>query len=106
MANRLKIECLIEEGLLLGDSLHPEVDDRSSHSCRIDTPSAMQVRRGVASEALDVLGAGKEARRASVIEELKRQSRVFFDDSTLEGDETGESEYEESDQSHKGGRFQ
>ena len=105
MANRMKIESLIEEGLRLGDSPHPEAEDRSAHSSWVDAPSAIQVRQGVAAEPFDGLGGNKDARRASVIEELKRQSRVFFDDSTLEGDETGESEYEESDQSHRGGHF-
>ena len=106
MANRMKIESLIEEGLRLGESPHPEADDRSSHGSQVDAPLAIQVRRGVAAEPFNGLGGKKDARRASVIEELKRQSRVFFDDSTLDGDETGESEYEESDQSHRGGHFE
>ena len=106
MANRMKIESLIEEGLRLGEAPHPKADDRSSHSSQINAPLAVQVRRGLAAEPFDRLGVKKDARRASVIEELRRQSRVFLDDSTLDGDETGESEYEESDQSHRGDHFQ
>lgn len=43
----------------------------------------------------------KEDRRSSVIEELKRQSGVFFDDSEGDGEETGGSEDEMTDANGK-----
>ncbi len=36
----------------------------------------------------------REDRRSSILEEIKRQSGVFFDDVPVDGEETGESEEE------------
>ncbi len=80
LANRMKIERLIEQGLLLGR--HGEnfggldgMDDESFHL------HAEEMRNGVDGSSADERPLLKpENRRSSIIQEIKRQSRVFFDD--------------------------
>ena len=89
--NRMKIERLIDEGLLLAS------DRPSSQRAR---PSTIPSNINVDSSTNQANGDRKyfphsEQRRASVLSEIKRQSRIFFDDPTTEGEDTGESDLEE-----------
>ena len=95
IANRMKIERLVEEGLLLGGSGKRDLDSTNERT------SSMHIHGQALRSAGESLTEGgderghryqmrKEDRRSSVLEELKRQSGVFFDDSV--GEETGESE--------------
>ena len=101
IANRMKIERLIEEGLLLGqgglkhtESLHLkgrhlrlEADGAGSSSDEIDD------RRELLSP-INGKGPIVGSRRSSIMQELKRQSGVFFND-----DVEGEEEMSEEDDS-------
>lgn len=93
IANRMKIERLIEQGLLLGrrgklddegltmrddESLHMRGQTMRNHA---DTSSADE------QPILDATN-----RRSSAIEELKRQSGVFFYNPEADGEETDRSE--------------
>ena len=119
--NRMKIERLIEEGLLLGrhqKSPAAEVngddvaDDESlhlhGHAMRLDAEGSSTAEDGDVevepSATRDSNGARKrgrmqdefkEHRRSSLLVELKRQSGVFFDDPVVEGEGDTESEVEE-----------
>ena len=101
MANRMKIQGLIQEGLLLGESPRSKAGNEASRSTRADVHATSQVKGSVqdapseTDDANDSFGAERQNRRPSVIQELKRQSSVFFDDVAVDGEETGESEYEE-----------
>ncbi len=93
--NRMRIERLIEEGLLLGGS------DRSDMEMAIrDREGISQVMRSSAEPSTEDEDersrVEKGDRRASVIQELKRQGSVFYDDSEIDGDgeDTGMSESE------------
>lgn len=94
IANRMKIERLVEEGLLLGGSGKRDLDGINE---RISMHLHGQALRSVGEPSTDTGDEGEHRyhlsrgdRRSSVLEELKRQSGVFFDD--VAGDETGESE--------------
>ena len=100
--NRMKIERLIEKGLLLGGSGKSDMDGiasrdresmhmhgqvlRSSAEPSTEDEHEYEQERETRSSLL-----GKEDKRASVIQEFKRQSGVFFDDSE-DGEDTGISE--------------
>ena len=93
--NRMKIERLIEEGLLLGGPGKADMEgmatrDRDSmhmHGQAIRSSAELSTEDESEPPHLQ-----KEDRRLSVIQELKRQGRVFFDDFEVDGDETGGSE--------------
>ena len=108
IANRMKIERLIEQGLLLGehgrDSMHLQgqvrrntitsvgADFESSASEEmplIETPQSS----GVKSPALSRHNSGR--RLSGTMEELRRQSLVFFDDPDAEAEDTDGSAAEE-----------
>lgn len=100
IANRMKIERLIEQGLLLGrrSSIGEETnggrDDASFHihgeAMRIGAECTGHQQNF--TDGYGESGNGSATpRRSSVMEELKRQSGVFFDDSG-EGEETEEDE--------------
>ena len=81
LANRMMIEHLIEEGLLLGrqgdayadNTIHR--DDESFHL------HAQEIRNGAEGSSADERPLSEHGnRRSSMIQEIKRQSRVFFDD--------------------------
>lgn len=95
----MKIERLIEKGLLLGDS--DTVNSKGIAPSRIRDSMHLhgQVMRSSAEhftesdDEYEILAVRKEDRRSSVLEELRRQSRVFFDDAAIPGDEeTADSE--------------
>lgn len=97
IANRMKIERLIEEGLLLGKKGEPDGegttvrDDESFHlrgqALRTDADS---------SSADEQPERESPSRRSTAMEEFKRQSAVFFDDPDGDGDETGGSDGDSS----------
>lgn len=107
IANRMKVERLIEEGLLLGETGQADMKgiaarDRESvhmHGQAMRTPvePATETDEGEAPRALQL-----EDRRSSVLQEIKRQSGVFFDDVGIDGEETGESEDESAVVDHDG----
>ncbi len=95
IANRMKIERLIEEGLLLGGS---GKEDLKGLARQVDNGmhghSHGQAIRSLAEPSTETEDdvpprLSKEHRRSSVLDELKRQSGVFFDDV---GGESAESE--------------
>lgn len=114
--NRMKIERLIEEGLLLGRGQKAGIeadgaDDISLHlhgrAMRLDAEGSStaeegdgEVEQNVKREENGVKKRGRlqiefqEHRRSSLLAELKRQSGVFFDDPDADGGDT-ESEVEE-----------
>ena len=87
----------MEEGLLLGESGKKDLDsikERMSMHLRGqklrtagEPPTATEDENGHPYRQTR-----KEDRRSSVLEELKRQSGVFFDNVAVDDDETGESE--------------
>lgn len=81
--NRMKIERLIEEGLLLGRQ-----SDDTEKAIRLDKIPYLHGQTGVddveSSSTDEQPLIGNLIRRPSIIEELKRQSGVFFDN--VEGD--------------------
>lgn len=94
IANRMKIERLVEEGLLLGGSGKRDLDSANK---RASMHLHGQALRSVGESLTDTgdedghrYQLRRENRRSSVLEELKRQSGVFFDD--VVGEETGDSE--------------
>ena len=84
IANRMKIERLIEQGLLLGERGKLE-DERTAMRNYANTFS---------TEEQPTLRA--PYRRSSAIEELKRQSGVFFDDPEANEEETDRSDGDSS----------
>lgn len=91
IANRIKIEGLVEEGLLLGRKDNPFKDDGSLYR---PEPAIKTIPDASASGEEPLLGSRN--RRSSTLEELKRQSRVFFDDPENEGEETDGSDEDSS----------
>ena len=97
--NRMKIERLIEKGLLLCDStisefrgMAPRRDHDSMHlhgqALRSSAESFPE-----SDDDYEIHAVRKGDRRSSVLEELRRQSRVFFDDVAIQGgEETEDSE--------------
>ena len=94
IANRMKIERLVEEGLLLGGSGKRDLDSTNERTSMHLHGQALRSVGELLMDTGDERGhryqLRREDRRSSVLEELKRQSGVFFDD--VVGDETGESE--------------
>ena len=95
--NRMKIERLIEEGLLLGGSGKADMGgittkDRESmhmHGQAMRSSAEPSTEDEEESSHLE-----RQDRRASVIQELKRQGSVFYDDSEIDGEDTGISDEE------------
>ena len=94
--NRMKIERLIEDGLLLGGSGKADMEGIAARD-RESMHMHGQVLRSCAEPSTESdhepHRLQREDRRSSVIEEFKRQSGVFFDDFE-DGEETGNSEDE------------
>ncbi|KAL8682164.1 MAG: hypothetical protein Q9186_001785 [Xanthomendoza sp. 1 TL-2023] len=94
--NRMKIERLIEEGLLLAEDRGSSngtaqgVDSPHMHGQVLRRRAASAVDQSSSTDNLPLLR--KDDRRSSVLEELRRQSGVFFDDLEADGDETDLSE--------------
>ena len=87
--NRMRIERLIERGLLLGRSDKMDLEDTLSNR-----GSIIQMTRSSAEPSTEDEDERSRVKRgdrpASLIQELKRQGSVFYDDS----EETGTSEGE------------
>jgi len=95
--NRMKIERLIEEGLLLGGSGQADMEDiatRDRGSMHMHGQAMRSSAEPSTEDESEPHHLQKEDRRPSVIQELKRQSAVFFDDFEVDGEETGGSEDE------------
>ncbi|CAF9941142.1 hypothetical protein IMSHALPRED_002444 [Imshaugia aleurites] len=89
--NRMKIERLIEEGLLLGGSGKADMEGMATR----DRGTAIRTSAEPTTEDEDERPLlEKEDRRAGVIQELKRQGSVFYDDSEIDGEDTSISEDE------------
>ena len=107
ISNRMRIERLVEEGLLLGG---PGRKDLDSMNERVSMHLHGQALRSTGEPPTETEDEGEEKyrqirredRRSSVLEELKRQSGVFFDDMAVDGEETGESEEDAVAPSHNG----
>ena len=107
ITNRLKIERLVEEGLLLGGSGKKDLDSINE---RMSAHLQGQTLRSAGEPSTETEDEGgqqyrrmrREDRRSSVLEEIKRQSGVFFDDVVVDGEETGESEEEAVGGAHNG----
>lgn len=89
----MKIERLIEKGLLLGGSGKVDVDGIASRDRESMHMHGEVLRSSAEPETEDEHEHEQEVEtpRASVIQEFKRQSGVFFDDFE-EGEDTGVSE--------------
>ena len=95
IANRMKIEHLVEEGLLLGGSGKQDLDSTNERRSMHLHGQAMRTAAEPSTETEDEdhpRGMRREDRRSSVLQEIKRQSGVFFDDVAVDGEETGESD--------------
>ncbi|MCJ1314361.1 hypothetical protein MMC25_008043 [Agyrium rufum] len=101
VSNRMKVERLIESGMLLGQRGNENIDDRASLHLK---GQHMRDENGeTTDEDDDYQGFLRQDTRAlthkssGVLEELKRQSGVFFDDTDVDDDDgygrdTGNSE--------------
>lgn len=92
----MKIERLIEEGLLLGGSGKADMEDMATRD-----RESLHIGHAMRSSAEPSTGEEDEPshlekadRQASVIQELKRQGSVFYNDSEIDGEDTGVSEDE------------
>ena len=95
--NRMKIERLIEKGLLLSGSGKADMEGivtRERESMHMHGQAMRSSAELFTEEERESRQLQKEDRRSSVLQELKRQSGVFFDDSEVDGEETGASEDE------------
>ena len=99
IANRMKIERLIEEGLLLGGGNYLGSEVKDSRGSRESMHLHGQKLRSSAEPSTETEDESEtrqnEERRLSVLQEIKRQSGVFFDDIAVD-EETGESEMDEA----------
>lgn len=97
IANRMKIEGLIEEGLLSGGQGKPYDESITSRD-----DESLHLQGQVMRNQADSSAADEEPllesrdRRSSTLEELKRQSRVFLDDPENDGEDTDGSEADSS----------
>lgn len=95
--NRIKIERLIEDGLLIGGSGKADMGSMASQD-RDSMHMHGQAMRASAEPSIEDeherAHLEKEHRRASVIQELQRQGSVFYDDSEVDGEGTGTSDDE------------
>ena len=90
--NRMRIERLIEEGLVIGGLGKANMDNVAIR----DGQSIGQVMRSSAEPSTEDENKRsrleKKDRRAGVIQELRRQGSIFYDDSEIDGEDIGESE--------------
>lgn len=97
IANRMKIERLIEKGLLLGERGEPDDEGMTMRDDKgLQLGEQAMRNHADTSSAEEQLNAGAPNRRSSAIEELKRQSGVFFDDPEADGEETDRSDGDSS----------
>ena len=92
----MKIERLIEEGLLLGGSGKEDMEGMATRDRDSMHMRGQAMRSSVESSTEDdddeQSPLKKGNRRSSVIQELKRQGSVFYDDSEIDGEDSGVSE--------------
>ncbi|KAL8729848.1 MAG: hypothetical protein Q9166_004489 [cf. Caloplaca sp. 2 TL-2023] len=86
--NRMKIERLIEEGLLLAQNRGSSNDSPHMHGQALRKSANSAAAQWSSSSTEDLPMLRMDDRRSSVLEELRRQSGVFFDDLEGDGDET------------------
>lgn len=88
LSNRMKIERLIEEGLLLGRQGEENPDSTTGRDDESFHLHAQEMRNGAGGSSGDERPLLEhEDRRSSIIQEIKRQSGVFFDNyDDAEGD--------------------
>lgn len=93
--NRLKIERLIERGLIKGDSNEGSIGNATGDdpelASRYDNPTCT-ARPSSALSITEKHHSWSRKKHSSLLEELRRQSAVFFDDKVGDGDEIGESD--------------
>ena len=97
--NRMRIERLIEKGLSLGGSGFTDMGGtatRDRGSLRMRGHLTRSSAEPSTEDEDERYHSEKEGRRASVIQELKRQGSVFQDDSEVDGEDTGMSESEKA----------
>ena len=104
IANRMKIERLVEKGLLLGqefgrpDSLHLNGQTQRAALEGVNGTEGETSEEAISDMDGEFLGEKtgrrRRASRSSVIEELKRQSGVFFDDFPVDGEDSEGTEEE------------
>lgn len=93
--NRMKIERLIEEGLLLGQGANSEEAERM-----IKVDESLRLRGQTLPNDTDTSSTDERSsrqnviRRSSILEELKRQSGVFFDDEEGDAEDSDGSDQE------------
>ena len=95
--NRMKIERLIEEGLLFGGSGMADMEGLGSRDGGSIHAPGQRMRPSAEPTTEDEderPRLKKEDRRASVIQELRRQGSVFYDDSEIDREDTSISEDE------------
>lgn len=95
--NRMRIERLIEKGLSLGGPGRTEMEGTTTRDGRgTSMPDDVMISSAEPSteDEDERYHTEKVGRRASVIEELKRQGSVFQDESEVDGEDTGMSESE------------
>lgn len=93
----MKIERLIEEGLLLGGSGRADTEGvatRDRESMHMHGQAMRSSAEPSTEDEEERSHLRRKDRRASVIQELKRQGSVFYDDSEIDGEDTGVSEDE------------
>ena len=93
--NRMRIERLIEEGLLSGSSAKTDMEGiaaRGQESMHVRGHMIRSSAEPSTEDEDERFHMKKEDRRASVIRELKRQGRVFHDDSEVDRKDVSESE--------------
>ena len=105
--NRLRIERLVEEGLLFGeDGRRDSKDAKGRMSMHLHGQTLRSKEKPTSKNEVEAehrFQMRREDRRSSILEELKRQSGVFFDDVAVDGEETGESEEDVGYMSANGG---
>ena len=89
----MKIENLIEQGLLLGGSGKADMEGMAARDRR-SIGQAMSSAEPSPEDEDERSHSEKEGRRAGVIQELKRQGSIFYDDSEIEREDSGVSEGE------------
>lgn len=87
--NRMRIERLVEGGLLLaGDQTLNSKAGRGDDSPHMHG-QALRISAGLGQDSFSTNEPSPLAdRRSSMLDELRRQSGVFFDDTEADGDET------------------
>ena len=92
ISNRMKIERLIEEGLLQGGSGKADMDRIHRGSNHMHGQAMRTSAETETEDQSDSRVLSRVDRRSSLLQEIRRQSNVFLDDVGVEDEESGESE--------------